>query len=466
MERIQGQKPGFRLLAEKVLSWITCANRRLTTSELRHALAVEVGKPELDDENSPQIESMVSVCVGLVTVDQKSGIIRLVHYTAQEYFERTQEKWFPNVEESITTSCVTYLSFSIFDGGVCSTDEEFEERLRSYQLYKYAARNWGHHARQASKSSQLIIDFLKSKGKVEASSQALITNKDYIGNLYSQRFPRNMTGLHLAAYFGLEEAVNAVLSSKHDPDPTNSHGRTPLSYAAANGHEAVVRLLLEKGADVDAKEEDGWTALIRATARGHEAVVRLLLEKGADVDAKEQYNRRTALIWAAVRGHEAVARLLLDKGADVDAKGGWPEETALMRAAARGHEAVVRLLLEKGADVDAKEQYNRRTALIGAAARGHEAVVRLLLEKGADVDAKDRYNRRTALIRAAENGYEAVVRLLLEKGADVDAKGGWPEETALMRAAERGHEAVVRLLKSAVMLQEAWHKAPSLEEER
>src|SRR5271156_4938744 len=102
MDRIEGQIADQEELAKQVLSWITCAKRRLTTSELRHALAVEVGKPELDEENSPQIESMVSVCIGLVTVDEESGIIRLVHYTAQEYFERTQKDWFPNIEESIT----------------------------------------------------------------------------------------------------------------------------------------------------------------------------------------------------------------------------------------------------------------------------------------------------------------------------------------------------------------------------
>jgi hypothetical protein len=34
---------------------------------------------------------------GLVTVDKQSNIIRLVHYTAQEYFERNQSTWFPKV---------------------------------------------------------------------------------------------------------------------------------------------------------------------------------------------------------------------------------------------------------------------------------------------------------------------------------------------------------------------------------
>jgi hypothetical protein len=64
-------------------------------SELQHALAVEVGEAELDEENLPEIEDIVSVCAGLVTIDEESGIIRLVHYTTQEYFERTQRQWFP-----------------------------------------------------------------------------------------------------------------------------------------------------------------------------------------------------------------------------------------------------------------------------------------------------------------------------------------------------------------------------------
>jgi hypothetical protein len=81
-------------IANDVLSWITCAKRPLTTSELRHALAVEIGESELDEENLPEIEDMVSVCAGLVTVDEESDVIRLVHYTTQEYFERTWTSWF------------------------------------------------------------------------------------------------------------------------------------------------------------------------------------------------------------------------------------------------------------------------------------------------------------------------------------------------------------------------------------
>jgi hypothetical protein len=141
MERINGQKPGLRELARQVLSWVTCAMRPLTTMELQHALGVEVSESEIDNDNLPQIEYMVSVCVGLVTVDEESGIIRLVHYTTQEYFERTQCRWFPNAETNITMICLIYLSFRVFESGSCQTDDEFEERLRSNLLYDYAAHN-------------------------------------------------------------------------------------------------------------------------------------------------------------------------------------------------------------------------------------------------------------------------------------------------------------------------------------
>ncbi|KAK3371092.1 hypothetical protein B0T24DRAFT_500138, partial [Lasiosphaeria ovina] len=89
MDRIYGQKAGFRQLAESVLAWITCAQRPLSMVELQHALALEPGSHELDPQNLPQVEDMVSVCAGLVAVDEASSVVRLVHYTTQEYFERT-----------------------------------------------------------------------------------------------------------------------------------------------------------------------------------------------------------------------------------------------------------------------------------------------------------------------------------------------------------------------------------------
>ena len=55
MERIEEQAANSQGLAKQVLSWITCTKRPLTTSELQHALAVEIGEPELDEDNVLEI---------------------------------------------------------------------------------------------------------------------------------------------------------------------------------------------------------------------------------------------------------------------------------------------------------------------------------------------------------------------------------------------------------------------------
>jgi hypothetical protein len=95
--------------------------------------------------------------------------------------------------------------------GFSQTDDEFEERLQSNQFYDYATHNWGHHACDVVHLCQEAIEFLECKPKVEASSQALMSDSDqlYSGpTTSSQAVPKQMTGLHLAAYFGIDDAVN------------------------------------------------------------------------------------------------------------------------------------------------------------------------------------------------------------------------------------------------------------------
>ena len=316
IKRINGQTPGFKDLANKVLSWITCAKRQITTTELQQALAVEVGETKLDEGNFYEIQDMVSVCAGLVTVDKESDIIRLVHFTTQEYFKRTRKDWFPTAETDITKTCVTYLSFSVFDSGICATDEEFEERLQWNRLYDYAARSWGYHACAAStlveqwtEVEQLIQDLLENETNISAASQAMMASRSFFS--YSQEVPRQMTGVHIAAYFGLVRTIKGLLKNGYNPDLQDSYGRTALLLAAERGHDAVVKLLLKTGkVDVESKDEYGRTPLSWAAEEGHEAVVKLLLETGkVDVESKDKYGR-TPLSWAAREGHEAVVKLL------------------------------------------------------------------------------------------------------------------------------------------------------------
>jgi hypothetical protein len=148
MERIEGHIIDRQELAKQALSWITCSKRQLSTAELLNALAVELGESEFHDDNLPDLDDVISACLGLVTVDEQSNTVRLAHYTTYAYFQRSWDRWFQNAHGDIAARCVTYLSFDRFRSGPCSTDAEFEERLAEYPLYSFAAKNWGHHARE------------------------------------------------------------------------------------------------------------------------------------------------------------------------------------------------------------------------------------------------------------------------------------------------------------------------------
>lgn len=393
MERIERQGDGYRELAKKILAWIIQAQRPLSTLELRHALAVRSSMTKPDHDFIPALRILQSVCIGLVTVDEKSEVIRLVHYTTQEYFERTWPNWFPNAQTDITIVCITYLSFNIFNSGVCQTDDEFRRRCQEYPLFVYAAQFWAHHARQLSTLPLEVVDFLECETKVQASGQVMLLQRQFRWGInVSEKFPNQISGIHLAAYFGLEQAIKPLLST-----PTlkfDGYGRTPLWYAAETENRAVVEVLLANN-HADVKNSDGWTPLSWAARNGHKVVAQLLLAKdGIDVNSQDSLGM-TPLLYAAERGHETIVQLLFAKGGvDLNTKS-MEGRTSLLYAAKIGHEAVVQLLLaQHDIDVNAEDQYGG-TPLTYAVQNGHKAVCQLLLIHGG-VYATPTFNQYSA----------------------------------------------------------------------
>ena len=189
-------------------------------------------------------------------------------------------QWFPKAESEITTTCVIYLPFNEFGFGIRQTDEEFEQRLKLNKLYNYASNKWGYHARAGAASTlcQGIIEFLGKRAQVEASIQALFVKRDPPDLGYSQRFPRQMTELHLLGYFGVHTVVELLLLEKGaDAKATNSYGETALSRASKDGHLKVVELLLAKDSSMAATNRHGWIQLHEAAKNGHLDVVQLPL---------------------------------------------------------------------------------------------------------------------------------------------------------------------------------------------
>ncbi|KAJ7578146.1 hypothetical protein C8J56DRAFT_1060264 [Mycena floridula] len=81
--------------------------------ELQYALAISPEMTEMEEDAIVDVELLTAVCAGLVVVEEVSTVVRLVHYTTQQYFERQQESLFPNPHSSIAITCIQYLRFDV-----------------------------------------------------------------------------------------------------------------------------------------------------------------------------------------------------------------------------------------------------------------------------------------------------------------------------------------------------------------
>ncbi|KAJ7107888.1 ankyrin repeat-containing domain protein [Mycena epipterygia] len=473
MERIDHQGEDDKQLAYLTLMWVVNAKRPLSVGELQEALAIEPDTTALDPDNVLDISIILSVCAGLVTVDEEASVIRLIHYTTQDYLDSIQSQRFPNAQTAITSSYLTYLSFQEFS--TLPTDgDEVAKLVLKHPLLEYSQYCLAHAVGQPEVDLQeMIISFLDRAPLwqdfwgyfLHEGSLVMPTDKGIwptsplctsvacnlqtiSSHLLAKGTPTETLSYAalVGAYSGHLQLVQLLLDHDADVNLVQGYFGTALHAASLQGHEAIVKLLLVH-ADVNIAGGEYKTALQAASSHGHEAVVRLLIQHGAVVNIVGGYFG-TALQAASYEGNEAVIQLLLDhtvgipNGAYINLQGG-KYGTALQAAAFRGHEVVVRLLLDQGAEVNIMGG-EFGTALQAASSEGHQLVVKLLLDHGANVNIMGG-EFGTALQAASLEGHQLVVRLLLDHGADMNILGG-EFGTALQAASYVGHEPVVRLL--------------------
>jgi ankyrin repeat protein len=418
LKRIESQNHDDCQRAKRTLYWISHALRPLTVVELQSALAVMPRGTRLDTGDLVHQDIFLSICAGLVVIDPESNVFRLVHFSAQRYFEGVRADIFPDAQADIASSCLTYISFEAFASGPCPTDQQLEARIGEHPFLEYAAENWGNHLRGKAEdvleARNLALDFLDDKQKVTSSVQVTFAKKvDREG--WSQDFATGVEPLRLAAGFGLTRIARLLVEQGADVRSRDSHGTTALHEAAGIGCDDIVSLLLENGADIAAATTLGATALSTTIVGGHESTALLLLDSGSNLEVRDPYNG-TALHTTAYNGYLKGMQLLLSRNADIAARDDCHANTALHVAALFGNEAMVTLLLKEGAPVNDKNKYGcspLHYAVYGA----HEKVVTLLLQSSADVESKDK-RESTPLHMAAEGGNAAIVKLLLDKGAD------------------------------------------------
>ncbi|KAF8963113.1 ankyrin repeat-containing domain protein [Flammula alnicola] len=468
--RIESQSGDDSSLAMRALLWLTYAVRPLRVIELQHALAIsnDAGIFDLDDVTEKSL--LVSVCCGLVVVDQETDIIRLAHYTAHDFFKALTIGVFARPHTFITESCMVYLSEIKKFGQISYRHLQWHVPYgSSNRLLHYVYDYWGTHARSCHGENglpTLLSKFLFRCGPYPW--------KDADINLDRFQVP------HIAICYGLSELLPQILES-HDKPTTE--GRLPLQLCVMYGQDMIMQALLECHPEaLNVKDGEGNTALILACDKGNESAVQLLVSyDDIDLNSEGRFGK-TPLILAAKNGNFAITQLLVSHHRlNPNQREGQFAHTALILASGEGHVEIVRLLLSRN-DIDVNSQgWTNISALSQAASAGHAAIVELLLARD-DINANARdflgdtpllsaggdvatvkvllssrkvdvnhhgLSQGTALIRASSNGHKHIVELLLAQD-DIDInRGDYANCTALLRALESKEFPIVKLLLSS-----------------
>ena len=298
--RVLNQNPDSRKDAQDALCWVSCSFRQLRVEELRHALATRNGDRSLDEEGLLNFERLVRLCAGLLVVDKESQIVRLVHQTAQIFFEERKDIIFANPHVRLARTCLTYLQFDDSLLPPCDPESLFvdfsttkvptkasrllTQRFEKNRFMAYAVNYWGHHARGRATEKSLrneILTFLKTPSALP-SAVAVEYRDDGFEYMYLHGTSKR-TPIHIAVLFELEYILEILLREVLYSALNAKDGamRTPFHIAAGLGLAGCAQLLLAAGADIRTQDKYGCTPLQSASEQDRASTTKLILEHGS-----------------------------------------------------------------------------------------------------------------------------------------------------------------------------------------
>ena len=474
LSRIKKQNEDEKDLAERILSWISYAFRPLSIMELRHALAVTPGEDHFDEANMPDEEDLPSVCAGLIYIEEGSKIVRLAHYTAQDYLEKIRDENFVDARRLVAATCLTYLTYE--GNRLCCNGRHYiyrfgqdgysKDRVDGFLSCPYATQilNASETAKDALDGDRTSFYHAKSGTPLALYQYAA----HYWARHIKDRLEKELQPL--AMKFILDDMNRQMALGIIRQLWWTTRIKGPLTVAVHYDLRHICHILLEKQAyDLSDDEGEGHKSLLSAAELGRDQVIKLLLQQ-TDLQELIDGERNfvlTPLAWVAWTGNRAAVRFLLRSAGiihsdDTITESGrysayksqrLPENhdalieglksmnisTTIPLIAVLSNVSTLQTALSKpGANIEDRDPTHEKTALHHASQSGRTGIVELLLSKGADVRARDFYGE-TPLHYAVDSGNLEVVKLLVEAGSDLDARndnGELPTEMLRIRAGD------------------------------
>ena len=474
LSRINKQNEDEKELAERILSWISYAFRPLNIMELRHALAVTPGEEHFDEANMPDEEDLPSVCAGLIYIEEGSKIVRLAHYTAQDYLESIRDQSFVDARRTVAATCLTYLSYE--GNRLCCNGRHYVyrfgqdgysmDRVDGFMSCPYAAQilNASETAKDGSDGDKASFYHAKSGTPLALYQYAA----HYWARHIKDRLEKELQPL--AMKFILNDLNRQMALGVIRRLWWTTRIKGALTVAVHYDLRHICHILLEQHPyDLNDDEGEGYRSLLSAAELGRDQVIKLLLQQTdlqSLIDADRDFVL-TPLDWVAWTGNRAAVRFLLQSAGVISADDVTPESgryslyisqklpenhdplieglksmqisATIPLIAVLSNVATLQSALSKpGANIEDRDPTHEKTALHHASQSGRTGIVEQLLSKGADVRARDFYGE-TPLHYAVDSGNLEVVKLLVEAGSDLDARndnGKLPTEMLMIRAGD------------------------------
>lgn len=355
-------------------------------------------------------------------MDNDSKIIRFVHYTAQEFFDKRRLEYFPNADIELPDVCLTYLTFYKVQGDPPrvhplrhkfpwgNTRIRFQNirslgRKKRYSFLSYAAHNWGYHAQDRPEEvlQDKILAFLQNN---RALSSSLRVQFAYEGLAFHLHRP-----LHVAVFFDLAKIVELLLQMPSvDLESEDEVCRTALVWAMKYRRIDMAIELIHRGADLVRVTRTGGTSI---------SVLSLAIRSGLC---------------------DLVSRMLASAGAALVSK------KEIYYAIQLGPLIVVETYIQSVPDAAGKRircnEILHRTAEIGTP-QSTPAVFECAMTHGGDPEALD-HDGCTVLLKAVEYGNSEAVRLLLSRGASASVTNS--DGQSLLQIADASKEVFQRRL--------------------
>lgn len=449
VQRIKRRPESDRTFASHIFTWLIYAMRPMRVAEILHSFSITKAAQASDRQFDRREEDLASVCEGLIIVEPRSKLVRIVHDSVQDLLQKAG-LLSPNPGGMMLKQCLKYLISDDFSkAALCN--QEIQDRHQTFAFLDYAANNWKTALQQGS---------LGYTAGIEEQAVKLLSHTEKVTSWFqivAKTMPAKITGLHATVYFDSVAWAEKLIKNGVNINATCSQGQTALHWAARRGFASSVKLLLDKSARLDIKDAHENTPLHMAfMSRGpidhskYGGVIAQLVSRDAaqmNVRNKAPSGGFTPFERAMKNGPYWAAKVLAEHQPVTDVFGNnddWsPLRQAMTYVSPQQKAEIVWLLVRRGANLRQPGPYLWHP-LIAASQDGNEDIVWLLLTHGAPTDVED-HRGDSPLQAAITYGYARVAQLLIDHGANVQHTNQ-DESTPLIEAVKGQKPTIAWLL--------------------